>query len=113
MKIMILIDHLSELVHKFNSKVNKDEKLAQALDGIKKAINLEFGEEAYSFRIEDGKAHSLRDGLIDDPDVTIAADLETIIGLLEKRIRPMKAFAQRKLRVAGEIEDLLRLRKLF
>ncbi len=110
---MILIDQLSELVHKFNNKVNRDEKLSEALDGIRKAINLEFGEELYSFRIEDGKAHSLKDGLIDDPDVTIAADLETIKGLLDKSIRPMKAFAQRKLRVVGEIEDLLRLRKLF
>ena len=108
-----VMEALDELVDKFNNKVQKDDGLSEALTGIRKAINLDLGELEYSFRLEDGEAHSLSDGLIDEADVVISSDPDTILDLLEKRIRPMKAFAQRRFRVAGEIEDLLRLRKLF
>ncbi len=112
-KVSTVMEALDELVEKFNNKVQKDENLNEALAGIRKAINLDLGDLEFSFRLEDGEAHSLTDGLIDEADVVISSDPDTIMDLLEKRVRPMKAFAQRRFRVAGEIEDLLRLRKLF
>ncbi|HII99958.1 MAG: hypothetical protein PWQ88_989 [Candidatus Methanomethylophilaceae archaeon] len=108
-----MMETLNSLVNMFNNKIGKDERLHSELLGINKVINLDLGEEAYSFKLENGEAHSLTPGLIDNADVTISSDPETLRGLIERKIRPMKAYAQRKFRIKGEIEDLLKLRKLF
>ncbi len=59
------------------------------------------------------KVHDFQAGGLDNPDITLFSDPETIAGIIEGKIKPMKAFALRKVRVKGEIEDILRLRKLF
>ena len=104
---------LEEMVSKFNRKTANDEKLLEELQGIEKRINLDLGEESYCFILDNGQAHSLQFGMFNEADVEISTDPMTITGLIEKTIRPMRAFAQKKFRVKGKLEDLLHLRKLF
>jgi putative sterol carrier protein len=104
---------LQDLVNKFNRKVEEDEKLRSELEGMDKRVLIDLDSEKYSFHLHDTKANDFREGNIEDPDITLISDPETIKGLIEGKIKPMKAFALRKVRVKGDINDLLRLRKLF
>lgn len=110
---MTMMTPLEEMVSKFNRKTANDEKLLEELQGIEKRINLDLGEESYCFILDNGQAHSLQFGMFNEADVEISTDPMTITGLIEKTIRPMRAFAQKKFRVKGKLEDLLHLRKLF
>lgn len=101
------------MVNRFNRKTANDEKLLEELQGIEKRINLDLGEESYCFILDNGRAHSLQQGMFNEADVVISTDPVTILGLIEKTIRPMRAYAQKKFQVKGKLEDLLHLRKLF
>lgn len=108
-----MITPLEDMVNRFNRKTANDEKLLEELQGIEKRINLDLGEESYCFILDNGRAHSLQKGMFNEADVIISTDPVTIIGLIEKTIRPMRAYAQKKFQVKGKLEDLLHLRKLF
>jgi putative sterol carrier protein len=104
---------LQDLVRKFNEKVQSDDKLRCELDGMDKKVLIDLETEKYNFHMCDKMINDFQSGSITDPDITLESDPETIQGLIEGKIKPMKAFALRKVRVKGEIDDILRLRKLF
>jgi putative sterol carrier protein len=104
---------MQELVGKFNEKVENDDKLRDELKGMDKRVLIDLESEKYHFRLQDQKIDGIQEGDITDPDVTVNSDPETMQGLLDGTIKPMKAFALRKVRFKGNLDDLLRLRKLF
>jgi putative sterol carrier protein len=104
---------LQDLVRKFNEKVQADQKLQDELDGMNKTVLIDLESEMYNFHMRDKMIVDFQSGTIGDPDITLESDPETLQGLIEGKIKPMKAFALRKVRVKGEIDDILRLRKLF
>jgi putative sterol carrier protein len=110
---MVVKESIQQMIDKFHSRVEKDEKMREELSGILKKVNIDLGSEKYSFILDDGRIHSFQDGLLDDVDIKFISDPETMEGLISRKIKPMKALALRKLRVKGDIEDLMRFRKFF
>lgn len=111
--MMAVRDSIQEMIDKFNSRVENDEKLKKELYGITRRVNIDLGTESYSFVLEGGRVHSFDDGMVQDADILLLSDVDTMEGLISRKIKPMKALALRKLKVKGDIEDLMRLRKLF
>jgi len=110
---MTIEPQLRDMIDKFNAKVDSDEKLQGELKGMDKKVLIDLDGEKYNFHLHDCKANDFAVGPIDAPDITLISDPETIQGILEGKIKPMKAFALRKVKVKGDINDLLALRKLF
>ena len=52
-------------------------------------------------------------GDLEDADVRITSDMETFTGIFSQEINPMKAYAQKKLKVKASFADLMLLQKLF
>ena len=104
---------LQDMIDKFNAREDSDEKLRNELDGMDKKVLVDLGSEKYSFHLHDSKAQDFGEGDIEGADIAIISDPDTISGVIEGKIRPMKAFALRKVRIKGDINDVLRLRKLF
>jgi putative sterol carrier protein len=111
--MMTVEPQLQELVRKFNEKVEKDDKLRTELKGVDRKVLIDLESEKYNFRLQDAKVDQLHPGVIDDPDITILSDPVTMDGLISGKIKPMKALALRKLRLKGNIDDMLRLKDLF
>lgn len=110
---MTVEPQLQDLVSKFNDKVDKDPKLRSELKGVDRKVLIDLESEKYNFRIHDEKVDGFMVGEITDPDITIISDPATIEGLISGKIKPMKALALRKLRLKGNIDDMLRLRSFF
>jgi putative sterol carrier protein len=106
-------DLLEETIAKFNARVEKDENLRKELECVKKTANVDLGTERYSFELSCNKIHSLKEGLIENPDVTITSDPKTVEDLITGKLKPMKAWALKKIKIKGSLEDVLRLRKFF
>lgn len=101
------------LIKKFNERVEEDARLRQELEGLERKVQIDLGDQKYFFLLEDCRVHSFSEGTIESPDVTIISDPDTMEGLISKRISPMKALALRRLKLKGDIEDLLKFRKFF
>lgn len=111
--MMTLEAQLQELIAKFNDKIAQDEKLRGELKGVDKKVFIDLESERYNFHLFDGKVNDFKAGEVADPDITIQSDPETMEGLISGKTKPMKALALRKLRLKGNIDDMLRLRNLF
>ncbi|MCJ7517918.1 MAG: SCP2 sterol-binding domain-containing protein [Methanomassiliicoccales archaeon] len=110
---MTLKPILENLVTTFNEKVEMDADLRKDLEGICKKIQIDLGSERYRLILENQRISCFDEGTIDDPDITLISDPDTIQGLISGSMKPMKALALKKLKVKGSLEDILRLRKLF
>lgn len=105
---------LQETIERFNARVRGDPRLQGELEGIERTVVVRLSDgPAYTFRIERGEISGLAEGDIEGADVLIESDAGTVAALLKKEMGPMKALALRKLRIKADIEDLVRLRRLF
>jgi hypothetical protein len=104
---------LDEVVAQFNAKVSCDDSLRKELAGIKKKVQIDLGPEQYYFILENCKVDSVCGGCIANPDITIISDEETVRKLHCREMKIMKAWALKKVRVRGSLEDIMRLRKFF
>lgn len=110
---MDIKEAIEGLIKRFNEKVEEDAGLRQELRGLEKKVQIDLGDLKYYFVLEDCRIHSFSEGTIGSPDVTIISDPDTMEGLISRKIRPMKALALRRLRLKGDLEDLLKFRKFF
>ena len=98
---------------KFNAKVSCDDALRKELAGVKRRVQIDLGPEQFYFILEDSKVEGVCDGRIENPDITIISDEETIRKIHCRELKIMKAWALKKIRVRGSLEDIMRLRKFF
>ena len=107
-------EELEALVARFNAKVETDPRLREELQGLTRTVVLDLKDGSqFHFVLKDAHVDGVRDGGAEKPDLVIISDKETLSGLLAGKIGPFKAYATGKLRVKGDIEDLMRFRKFF
>jgi putative sterol carrier protein len=104
---------LAQTIDKFNQKSDSDPKLHKELEGIEKRVNVDLESEKYNFRLTQCHAVDFKDGLLPEADITILSDPQTVEDLINGKMKVMKAWATKKLKVKGSLEDVMRLRKLF
>jgi hypothetical protein len=105
---------LEEVIRKFNAKVASDPALKADLGDVPKTILIELKDGAkYHFTLKDQKIAGLMDGGVDQADITLTTDAETLRGLILREIGPFKAYATGKVKLKGSLEDISRIRKFF
>jgi len=107
-------EELEALVARFNARATSDPRLRAELQGIQRTVVLDLKDGTkFHFTLKDAHVDGILDGGVDRPDLTITSDTDTVKGLLAGEIGPFKAYATGRLKVKGDIEDLLRFRKFF
>ncbi len=107
-------EELEALVARFNAKASADPRIRAELEGVVRTVVLDLKDGTkFHFVLKDAHVDAILDGGVETPDVTIISDSATVRGLLAGEIGPFKAYATGKLKVKGDIEDLLRFRKFF
>jgi len=107
-------DIFRDIISRFNGKAAADDKLRSELAGVNRTVLIILDDgRNYNFSLSDSRASDLIIGPIENPDVSIESNEETIEALYKGEMRVMKALALKKVRIKGSFEDLLRLRKFF
>lgn len=107
-------EYINEMIKKLNDKAASDPKFEAELKGLKKLVQVVVTDgETYNFTLENARVGPMSKGAVPNPDITIIGAAETYDQLRSGELRPMKAYATRKLQVKGTLEDILRLRKFF
>ncbi|MCL4325315.1 MAG: SCP2 sterol-binding domain-containing protein [Candidatus Thermoplasmatota archaeon] len=104
---------MNNLVQKFNDKVKNSKELREQIDGINKFIMIITDKSSYIGNLKDSMLSNFTTGKIENPDITLTADEETFISLINREIGPMKAIVTKKLKIDANFEDLLLLKKFF
>ncbi len=66
----------------------------------------------YTLKLTGGKAELVA-GKIDQPDISVTTTSDVLASILDKKINPVTAYVSRKIKVKGEMQDLLKLQKLM
>jgi putative sterol carrier protein len=107
-------DLLEGLIAKFNAKVDSDPSLRGEIGDLQRTILIELKDGTkWHFTLKDQHVAALLDGGIENPDVTLLTDSETLRALILREMGPFKAYATGKLRFKGSLDDLARFRKFF
>jgi putative sterol carrier protein len=105
---------LMNAIEKFNEKCKTDEKLRKELNDVSRRVNIEITDDKnYHFILKNAMISGFDEGNLENPDMTIISDRETIYGLMKKEISPFKAYATGKIKIKGSLMDLLRLKEFL
>lgn len=104
---------LEDTIARFHKKVESDPELKKELQGVYKKVNIDLCTEKYHFYLEDAEVNGFDTGLVESADITIESDCQTVQDLYSGKMKVMKAWALRKIRIKGSLEDVMRLRKFF
>ena len=111
------MDLLEDMVNKFNKKVDDSEKLFEKLKEVSRTIQIELDETIfYHMRMINGKIVQILPEAVKEPDIPdlrILTDSQTFQGILEKTVKPLKAYALKKIKIKGALKDRLLLKDLL
>ena len=110
---MTMEEQLRGLVDKFNKKMAEDEKMRDEVKHLTKTVNIDLDTEKYSFKLENAEIFDFRCTALDEADVIITSTPENLQKLLDKELRPMRAYLTKKITIKGKIQDLMFLKKFF
>lgn len=109
-----LVELINSTISRFTQRVAEDENLRQELEGLTKRVQVELSDGGtYNFTLKNKHIDPVAVGPISDPDIRIISDSATLKGVLKKEIKPMKAWATRKIQIKGSFQDLMKFRKFF
>ncbi|MDG6927655.1 MAG: SCP2 sterol-binding domain-containing protein [Nitrososphaerota archaeon] len=66
----------------------------------------------YALKFAGGKAELIA-GKIDRSDISVSTNSDVLANILDKKTNPVTAYVSRKIKVKGEMQDLLKLQKLM
>ncbi len=105
---------IEELIEKFEAKKEENEELKEELSDFHRKILVEFESgESYNFTLDGAEIEGLNDGSIDEADIRLSTDIETLQGIMNGEISAMKAYGSNKLNVDASFTDLLKFKKLL
>ncbi|MGD9395751.1 MAG: SCP2 sterol-binding domain-containing protein [Candidatus Thorarchaeota archaeon] len=89
------------------------EKTMEAIEGWERTAQLTLKEgQEYHFLVKDNNI-TVHEGPIDEPDMRIQSDEETIRKLFLEEMSAASALLKRKLKVKGSASDLMKIRHIF
>lgn len=89
------------------------EKTLEAIDGWERTAQLSLKEgPEYHFIVKDNNI-TVHEGPIDNPDMRIQSDEDTIRKLFLEEMSAASALLKRKLKVKGSASDLMKIRHIF
>ncbi|MFW9848155.1 MAG: SCP2 sterol-binding domain-containing protein [Candidatus Thorarchaeota archaeon] len=89
------------------------EKTKEAIEGWERTVLLMLKEGGtYHFLVKDNNI-TVQEGSIENPDMKIQSDEETIRKLFLEEMTAASALLKRKLKVKGSASDLMKIRHIF
>lgn len=106
--------YIRNAIEKFKAKIEEDAELKKELADVSRKVNIDTTDnEGFSFLIEKGQIVDFKRGKLDGAEITLHATTADFKLLFTKELKPMKAWATKRLKYDGTMEDLMRLKKLI
>jgi putative sterol carrier protein len=105
-----ILKGLDQIAHKLD-----DPKLKERFKNFNKTMLFKFGDVnlSYWLKFADGEVKEINEGKIDAPDVVVEFDSGLFLKILRKETNPINAYSAGKIKIKGEMSDLLKLQKLL
>ena len=102
-------------IDKYKAKIEEDEELKKDLLELVRKVNIDTTDnEGFSFILDKGEILDFKRGKIDgEVEITIHATTADFKLLFTGELKPMKAWATKRLKFDASIDDVMRVKKLI
>ncbi len=105
---------LEKLVNKFKKKIEEDQAVKKKIEDFQRDIQVDFDSgNNYNLSLENAEVSDIREGALEDSDITLATDVGTLDDLLEGEVGAMQAYASNKIKVDASLTDMLKFKELL
>ncbi len=112
--VILMLEKLIALSKEVNSKIENDPKVREMAEEKDRTISLHFTDEKdYILEVKDGKLLVPREGKLEEPTLLVVTDTQTMQKILDKKLNPLMAYAMKKIKVKGPMEEVLLLKDFF
>lgn len=109
-----MLDTLIALGKQVNEKIKTDPKMKALAEEKDRTIVLHFADgDNYILEIKDGVLLEPREGKLEDPTLLVVTDKATMEKIISKKLNPMMAYAMKKIKVKGPMDEVLLLKDFF
>ncbi len=104
---------LLEALKEWTAKLD-DPKVKEKFAGFEKTLQFNFLDQEFNIRMVFAQqACTLVEGATENPDIVITTSSDTIMGITQKKIKPIAAFMTGKLKAKGNMMDMLKIQLLM
>ncbi len=110
-----MLDVLKEITRTVNSKIEVDPDAKELMEAKDRMIVLVFTDidKSYVLSVKGGRMEEPYEGTLESPTLTVTTDKDTMTALIEKKLNPLMAYAMRKIKVEGPIDEVMVLKDFF
>ena len=109
-----MLDTLKKLSIEVNRKIKEDDKVRKVVATKDRTILVELKDDrSYVISVKAGAVEEPYEGTLDAPTLRVRTDVKTMNKLIEGKINPLMAYAMKKIKVEGDIDDIMVLKDMF
>jgi len=106
--------YIKDAIDKYRAKIEEDEELKKELMELVRKVSIDTTDnEGFSFILDNGQVLDFKRGTIDGADITIHATTADFKLLFTGELKPMRAWATKRLKFDASIDDVMRVKKLL
>ena len=106
--------YIMAAIDKYKAKIEADEELKEDLLTLVRKVSIDTTDnEGFSFILDKGEILDFKRGIIEGAEITIHATTADFKLLFTGELKPMKAWATKRLKFDASIEDVMRVKKLI
>ena len=109
-----LEEYIKAAIDKYKAKIEEDEELKKDLLELVRKVSIDTTDnEGFSFILDKGEIQDFKRGIIEGAEITIHATTADFKLLFTGELKPMKAWATKRLKFDASMEDVMRVKKLL
>jgi putative sterol carrier protein len=109
-----MLEQLKKMAINVNQKIETDPKVREMAEAKDRTILLKITDEGeYILELKDGKVLEPIEGTMDDATIVVKTDRATFDKLVQKKLNPLMAYAMKKIKVIGPMDDVMILKDFF
>jgi putative sterol carrier protein len=109
-----MLDVLKEMTVKVNEKIENDPKVKEMAEAKDRTILLKITDEGeYILEVKGGRVLEPVEGTMDNATIVVKTDRATFEKLVQRKLNPLMAYAMKKIKVIGPMDDIMILKDFF
>jgi putative sterol carrier protein len=108
---MSMMETLQGMCKEVNRRIDTDPRVRDVAKEKDRLMVLEFTDErTYTLEVRDGRMLEPREGSVEAPTIKVVTDTQTFEKVLSKKMNPLMAYAMKKIKAIGPLDEVMVLK---
>ena len=106
-----MMETLRSICKEANRRIETDPKVREMATAKDRTLVLQFTDEkTYTMELKGGKMLDPKEGDVQNPTLRVITDTQTLEKILNKKLNPLMAYATKKIKTVGPLDEVMLLK---